>query len=284
MTPFQQLQAHFQMGYGQHQEPSQALPAHALCKQQDAIVGHFAGLELHSHYQPLLHAQSLTTFAHEALLRPRVPGQTHFQAPNKAFDSAHTAQAAIYLDRLCRVVHAMNFVRQAPGRQHLFLNVSAQHLQSVSHGHGEAFEGLLNLCGLQPEQVVLEILEAGVDNLALLQAAVTNWRERGFQIAIDDFGCQHSNFDRLWQLTPNIVKLDRQLVHQAEHNARAAIILPKLIEMIHDLGAHVVCEGIETATQHRICVDAGADLLQGYLYARPAAHLHAGNAVATMLQ
>lgn len=100
------------------------------------------------------------------------------------------------------------------------------------------------------------------------------WRNRGFQIALDDFGCQNSNFDRLWQLTPDIVKLDKQLVHQAQSNQRAAIILPKLIEMIHDLGALVVCEGIETQAQHQRCTNAGADLLQGYSYARPAAHLH----------
>ena len=271
MANFEQLQAHFQMGYGQ---PTGQQPHAALYKQQDAIVGHFAGLELHSHYQPLFHAHNLQPFAYEALLRPRRPGQTGFQAPFEAFSNATTAQAAIYLDRLCRVVHAMNFVRQQPGGHHLFLNVSAQHLQSVSHSHGAAFEGLLRLSGLSPQQVVLEILEANVDDLTLLQTAVQGWRQRGFQIAIDDFGCQHSNFDRLWQMTPDIVKLDRQLIHQAQHNSRAAIILPKLIDMIHDLGARVVCEGVETTAQHELCMDAGADFLQGYFYARPAAHLH----------
>lgn len=273
MTALQQLQAHFQMAQGLHS--SAALTSQpALSAQDEAIVGYFEGLELHSHYQPLLHASNLDIYAHEALLRPRWPGHIQFQAPNQAFTLTQSAQAAIYLDRLCRVIHAMNFVRQQPDTQYLFLNVSAQHLQSVSHNHGEAFETLLALCGLRPQQVVLEVLEAGVENLALLQNAVQGWRKRGFRIAIDDFGCQHSNFDRLWQLTPDIVKLDRQLVQQAEHNQRAAIILPKLIDMIHDLGASVVCEGIETAAQHRLCVDAGTDWLQGYYYARPAAQLH----------
>lgn len=271
-TVLQQLQAHFQMAQGQ-QGRAHAQPL-ALQKHPTSIVGYFEGLELHSHYQPVFDARTHGTFAHEALLRPRWPGDAIFQAPNMAFDKAQTAQAAIYLDRLCRVVHTMNFVHQAPDSQHLFLNVSAQHLQSVAHSHGQTFESLLALCGLQPQHVVLEILESGVEDLVLLQTAVQGWLQRGFQIAIDDFGCQHSNFDRLWQLTPDIVKLDRQLVHQAEHNRRAAIILPKLIDMIHDLGARVVCEGIETATQHHRCTDAGSDLLQGYFYARPAAQLH----------
>lgn len=133
---------------------------------------------------------------------------------------------------------------------------------------------MLAVCGLQPQQVVLEVLESGVKDLACLQSAMQGWRSRGFRIAIDDFGCQHSNFDRLGQLTPDILKLDRQLVHHAESNARAALILPSLIDMIHDLGASVVCEGVETAVQHRLCVEAGADPFQGFFYTRPAAQLY----------
>lgn len=272
MTVLEQLQAHFHRDRLGHAANT---PSPALQTQQDAIVGRFASWELHSHYQPLLRAQDLQPIAHEALLRPRQLGQRGFAAPQHALSSATTPQEAVYLDRLCRVVHAMNFVRQASGQGALFLNVSAQHLQSVSHSHGSTFENLLALCGLRTEHVVLEILESGVEDLQQLQNAVDAWRAHGFRIAMDDFGCQHSNFDRLWQLTPDIVKLDRALIQQAQHHRRAAIILPKLIEMIHDLGAHVVCEGVETSEQHALCLDAGADLLQGYFYARPAAMLQA---------
>lgn len=268
MTAFQQLQALFS---AEDRPLTAPLP---LQQHADGrAMGHFSGLDLHSHFQPLFNTQQ-QAIAYEALLRPCVPGGSNYLAPNQAFALASTAQTAIYLDRLCRVVHALNFVRQQPGTAQLFLNVSPQHLQAVTHNYGATFEAMLALCGLRPQQVVLEILEAGHGDVTQLQLAVQGWRNRGFQIALDDFGCQNSNFDRLWQLTPDIVKLDKQLVHQAQSNQRAAIILPKLIEMIHDLGALVVCEGIETLAQHQRCTNAGADLLQGYFYARPAAHLH----------
>lgn len=241
----------------------------ALSAGADGVSGHFARLRLHSHFQPLLDAVTLQPLAHEALLRPLDPHSGAYLPPSAAFACARTPQEAVYLDRLCRVVHALNFIRQQPGRQLLFLNVSGRHLAAVAQEHGAAFERLLALCGLQPQQVVLEILEASVDQLELLQTALQAYRKRGFRIAMDDFGCQHSNFDRLWQLTPDLVKLDRHLIQQAEVNPRARLILPKLIGIIHDLGAQAVCEGIETAQQHRLCVDAGSDLLQGYYYARP---------------
>lgn len=245
----------------------------ALQPTPDGLTGHFAHLRLFSFFQPLLNARTLQPDAHEALLRPFDPETHEYLPPVAAFSCASTPQEAIYLDRLCRALHAANFIRQQPGRQDLFLNVSGRHLVAVARGHGQAFEELLALCGMTPQQVVLEILEASVDQLDLLQEALDAYRKRGFRIAIDDFGCRHSNFDRLWQLTPDLVKLDRSLIEQAVTNDRARLILPKLVDMIHDLGARVVCEGIETLEQHRLCLDAGADLLQGYYYGRPQADL-----------
>lgn len=106
----------------------------------------------------------------------------------------------------------------------------------------------------------------------------------GYRIAIDDFGCRHSNFDRLWKVPPDIVKLDRALILQSANNPRARTILPKLIDILHDLGALVVCEGIETADQHALVVDAGTDLVQGFLYARPHPVLRSGAVVEVAAQ
>lgn len=129
------------------------------------------------------------------------------------------------------------------------------------------------MCGLKPRQVILEVLEARVDDISRLNDAVAAYRQRGYRVAIDDFGCEHSNFDRLWRLTPDIVKLDRSLIVQATSNERARRILPKIVDIIHELGAQVVCEGIETPEQHNLAIEAGADLLQGYYYAMPSAEL-----------
>lgn len=235
--------------------------------------GLYRGLHLTSVFQPLFDARSLKAKAHEALLRVHNnAGQS--LSPAAAFALPATSSEVVYFDRLCRIVHALNFVRQADAGAELFVNVSGRHLLGVSNrGHGEIFERLLHMCGLKPRQVILEVLEAKVDDISRLNEAVAAYRERGYRVAIDDFGCEHSNFDRLWRLTPDIVKLDRSLILQGTSNERARRILPKIVEIIHELGAEVVCEGIETPGQHALAIDAGADLVQGYYYARPSAKL-----------
>lgn len=242
----------------------------------DGSTGHYKGLHLCSVFQPLLNARTHQAHSHEALLRVRDANGASL-SPAAAFALPQTTDEAIYFDRLCRVVHALNFVRQASPDSDLFVNVSGRHLLGVSnHGHGATFERLLGMCGLQPRRVILEILESQVDDISHLNDAVAAYRARGYRVAIDDFGCEHSNFDRLWRLTPDIVKLDRSLIVQSTVNQRARRILPKIIDIIHELGALVVCEGIETPEQHHLAIDSGADLVQGYFYARPSPRIQPG--------
>ena len=245
-------------------------PTNNLLFDDHGAFGCYRGLRLYSVFQAVFASDTLAPVAHEALLRARNERNQAISV-DQAFALAETPDEAIYFDRLCRMLHALNFSGQCGAIGDLFLNVSGRHLLSVGVGHGRTFEILLKYCGLKPTQIVLEVLESGVDDLARLQAAVDNYRSRGFRVAIDDFGCQHSNFDRLWRLTPDIVKLDRSLIVQATENDRARRMLPKLVDIIHELGASVVIEGIETAEQHALAVDCGTDLVQGYYYALPAA-------------
>lgn len=271
--PFDQLFCYFE----EWNERSSTLTQH-LTLNKESATGNYMGMRLYSVFQPLFNAKKQTIFAHEALLRA-CDEKNQPLSPAAAFAMPGTANEVVYFDRLCRVLHALNFVLQAPKNAELFLNVSGRHLLSVgSEIHQGVFDRLLELCGLRPEKVILEVLEAKVDDIAQLNDAVEAYRHRGYRVAIDDFGCEHSNFDRLWRLTPDIVKLDRSLIVQGTDNKRARKMLPKLIEIIHELGAIVVCEGIENEDQHLLAVDAGTDLLQGYYYAKPSSKLIHGMA------
>lgn len=259
----------FLVDYFQNSAGRPADSGPCLTFEDGGVVGRYESLRLHSAFQPLLEAATLRPLAHEALLRARLEDGSAV-SPAAAFATPRHGEGIIFLDRLCRTVHAFNFAAQASEGDVLYLNVDGRHLLNVEGGsHGRTFETLLGHCGLAPEQIVLEILESGITDEDRLIEAVAGYQARGYRIAIDDFGCSHSNFDRLWKLSPDIVKLDRGLILQSGSNPRARTILPKLIDILHDLGAQVVCEGIETGEQHEMVVAAGTDMVQGFLYARP---------------
>ena len=47
-------------------------------------------------------------------------------------------------------------------------------------------------------------------------------------------------------------------------------ILPKLVDIISELGAEVIIEGIETQSQLELAQHAGAQWVQGYFLGHPA--------------
>ena len=171
-------------------------------------------------------------------------------------------------DRVSRTLHVLNFRQIFNENGLLFLNVHPKLLTSVN-AHGKVFERILHANSVPTERVVIEIQESVVDHDKQLVEAIANYRERGYRIAIDDFGRKQSNLDRLWKLSPDYVKLDLSIVQQAEGNPRVRRILPKLVDIIRDLGAQPVIEGIETQVQLDLAIETGSTLLQGYFLGRP---------------
>lgn len=235
----------------------------------EELVSKFVGLQLRSAFQPIISTTLGHPLGYEALLRPSI-GETEQLTPSFAFGFADNQGRLVKFDRIARTLHTLNSLRLPQSRGLLFLNVHPKLLVSVN-AHGQVFERILHAHSVPTHKVVIEIAESAVEADKPLIEAVGNYRDRGYHIAIDDFGGRRSNLDRLWKLSPDYVKLDISLIHEAELNAKVRRMLPKLLEIIQELGARPVIEGIENENQHKIALDAGATLLQGYLLGKPAA-------------
>lgn len=235
----------------------------------DEMRANFIGLQLSSVFQPIFDLERNAPLGYEALLRA-FDHKGCAIAPPAAFRQAEVAERLVKFDRLCRTLHTLNYLNMGTRNSLLFLNVHPELLVAVN-SHGKVFEHVLHQHDVPTNEVVIEIHESAVSEEKLLAAAIANYRERGYKIAIDDFGKEHSNLERLWTLSPEYVKLDGSIIQQAEVNQRLQRILPKLVEIIRDLGAEVIIEGVETIEQLELARYAGVHLIQGYLLGRPAA-------------
>lgn len=235
--------------------------------EETELVSKFIGLQLRSVFQPIHSTRLGKPLGYEALLRPSI-GPSDPLTPAFAFGFADNQGRLVKFDRVARTLHALNYLQLPDTKGLLFLNVHPKLLLSVN-AHGQVFERILHAHSVPTHQVVIEILESAIDADKQLTEAISNYRDRGYHIAVDDFGSKHSNLDRLWKLSPDYVKLDLSIIHEAEQNSKVRRMLPKLIEIIQELGARPVIEGIENETQHQIALDAGGTLLQGYLLGRP---------------
>ncbi len=103
-----------------------------------------------------------------------------------------------------------------------------------------------------------------------LLGILKEYRNQGFKTALDDFGSGYSGLRLLTRFQPDIVKLDRALIQDIDKNPTKQKIVRNLISMGADLGLEIVAEGIETAGEAKHLEEAGVDLVQGFLLARPA--------------
>lgn len=237
--------------------------------QAGEVSSKFAGLQLRSVFQPITQDKVDTPLGYEALLRPHI-GATDALTPEAAFTFADNQGKLVKFDRVARTLHTLNSLNLPDPRGLLFLNVHPKLLTSVN-AHGKVFENILHSHSVPTHQVVIEVLESAVDSDKQLSEAIGNYRDRGYRMALDDFGSKHSNIDRLWKIAPDFVKFDLSIIHEAQVNPKVRNALPSLIELAHSLGAQAIVEGIENAVQHQIALDSGATLLQGFHLGRPQA-------------
>lgn len=232
----------------------------------NAYVARALGYTISSHFQPILSVAHQRVIGHEALMRAHTDDGTAV-SPLAVFGSRDLNQT-VQLDRLGRAVHLNNFLLQSRDSGWLFLNVNPQ-VAVASASHGRFFAELLRRHEMPFEQVVVEIMEGAFEDHARLVDAVACYRELGCLIALDDFGAGHSNFDRVWRMQPDIVKLDRSMITQAAADPRVRRVMPFVVQLLHEAGSLVLMEGIETAEEATIALDSDVDFVQGYLFGRP---------------
>ncbi len=94
-------------------------------------------------------------------------------------------------------------------------------------------------------------------------------RNIGVELAIDDFGTGYSSLSYLKLLPIQRLKLDRTFVKDIETDPNDAAICSATIALAHALGIEVVAEGVETEAQRDYLLHREADIMQGFLFAKP---------------
>jgi len=226
--------------------------------------------QLDSHFQPVFSFPHRRAVGYEALLRVSDAAGNPV-SPLKFFEHLSSFEQQWAADRLCRLLHVHNFVHQAGDEGWLFLNI---HPAVFVHGaqQMQALEGsvrTMQALGLPMHRVVLEVTEDVMAQEADFERAVANVRETGCLLALDDFGAGHSNFDRIWHIHPEIVKLDRSLLRRASQSPRIARVLAQMVSLLHECGSLVLLEGVETRDEAMLALDVDVDMVQGFVFGRP---------------
>jgi EAL domain-containing protein (putative c-di-GMP-specific phosphodiesterase class I)/ActR/RegA family two-component response regulator len=211
--------------------------------------------------QPIVHWKERRVFGYEALLRS---GEPSLPSPPEILDAAERLGRLPELGRLIRRRVAEE-VAEAPAGIKFFVNLHAADLND-----DDLFDPASPLAKIA-DRVVLEITErASLDIVKNVDHRMKKLRELGFVTAIDDLGSGYAGLTSFTLLEPAMAKLDMSLIRGIDAQPRKQTIVRSMCRLCEELGILVVAEGVEKAGERDALADLGCDLLQGYLFARPA--------------
>jgi EAL domain-containing protein (putative c-di-GMP-specific phosphodiesterase class I) len=170
-----------------------------------------------------------------------------------------------------RAIHVLNAPMVLTDREWLFLNFDPSMFkdrQSVDVAIA-VMQETLDIAGIDRSRIVCEVTEHRTDEAALL-GLVSQLRKQGFKIAVDDYGADSSDMERVRKLSPDIVKFDAYWITRLmDSGAAGAALLREMVTGFQERGITTLFEGIEQGWQLDLAVDLGVDFVQGYVLARP---------------
>ncbi len=228
-----------------------------------------------TYFQPIVSLKTGEIFAYEALVRGLRHDSDALIAPRDLFAQADRETVSLEFDRLCRKKALENFGRFKKGdaaaganRPMMFMNINTS---VISSGDAETphISTITRQMGFDPKNIGLELIESPSNSPEELIGFVNQYRDSGFLIVIDDFGCEHSNLDRLIQIHPDIIKIDRSIISEIERDPYRQSILKSIHSLAEMTGSLCLAEGVETYEEILTCHLLGVDLFQGFAIACP---------------
>lgn len=126
---------------------------------------------------------------------------------------------------------------------------------------------------VKPSDVIIELTESGqMASDAHIRKMWTKLKDHGIMVALDDFGTGYSNFHYLYDLKPDILKIDRSFTVQAMENEYEYNLLNLISDMGHNLQLKICVEGIENDNELARMKILSPDYCQGYYFGKPCSY------------
>ena len=214
-------------------------------------------------FQPIVSIKQQSVFAHEALARgPQ--GQ-----PAASVLSQVNLNNRHRFDEECRT-RAIKQAIAVDMRESLSINFIPNAVVNLRACMDRTLRAASD-CGFSLSRLIFELTESEeIVDPEKLARIFRGYRELGIKTAIDDFGAGYAGLNLLARFQPDIVKIDIDLVRGVDANQTKQIIVENIVVLCSKLGIVAIAEGVETTGERDCLSSIGIDLMQGFLFARPA--------------
>lgn len=226
--------------------------------------------QFHLYVQPKVDMRTGEVIGAESLIRWIHP-EFGFIPPDQFIPLLEEAGEIYPLDKYvwedtCRLLQQ----RQKAGKKVFPISVNVARGDLYQKDLQQTLQSLLQKYELSAATLHLEVTErAYVHDSQHIFHVLSELREAGFFIEMDDFGTGESSLAMVAEMPIDLLKLDRYFLVSAAHSKRHAEIIHFIIQLAQSLDLHILAEGVETKEQADYLLSSGCTFAQGYLYGKP---------------
>ncbi|MES1952007.1 diguanylate-cyclase [Salinisphaera sp. S4-8] len=223
------------------------------------------------HAQPIFATADQSLMGVELLARWQDPelgevSPTEFVPVIDAEKGPRRALVAHALETACRYLSTW----QADSRFVPYVTINVPGAEVFQRDFHDLVDATLAQYGVDGRYLVFELTERSViRDFERMARALRRLTETGARVAIDDFGSGYSSIAYLTRLPVALVKLDKRVVQQVDHEGPAYELARGIVALAHGQDLAVVAEGVETQKQWDTIRAMGCEYVQGYLLGRP---------------
>ena len=219
-------------------------------------------------FQPILDVRHQMLLGHECLIRLAKTNEPGFYNGQEIIDAALSRGDLHVFDSYSRRAAIRNAAKQNTAGK-VFINFTPSSIYNPAFCMASTLQALEET-HLQPSDIVFEVVECErVRDPKHLCKIADFYREKGFQIALDDVGTGSNSLQMMSEIKPDYIKLDKSIVWNIDTPIGLKTV-QKLAELGNETNVAVIAEGIETERMRDTLLDCGVSLMQGYFFGKPA--------------
>lgn len=123
---------------------------------------------------------------------------------------------------------------------------------------------------IKPNCVIIEITEdVFISDFDVVKSRIEELKAIGVMISLDDFGTGYSSLNYLSKIKFDEIKVDKSFIDNIHTDETSLSLFKAIVKIAKALDCEVVAEGVESEAQVNAIVNAGCNVIQGYVYSRP---------------
>jgi len=217
-----------------------------------------------SYFQPIVDNRTKKVVKYESLVR-LIDEEGSVISP---FFFLERAKKGKYYNQITHRVLDNSFAALKQIKEDLSINVSSLDIEKKATR--DKILELLHGCGEDAKRVTIELLEdEDIRDIKTFKSFISEVKQLGVKIAVDDFGSGYSNFERLLDYEPDILKIDGSLVKHIVEDRYSRDLVDTIAVFAYKQEIEIIAEFVENEEVFQILDDIGVQYTQGYLFGKP---------------